>query len=174
MNADALIRSLESFGAALPAAVAGVSDADARVKPPSGAWSILEIVCHLVDEEVEDFRARLRLTLDNPAAPGGWPPLDPEGVAVARRYNEQNLAERLDTFVRERRASVAWLRSLRAPNWENAYQHLKLGKISAGMLMTSWAAHDMLHLRQIAKRRYELAILDGSPYDAGYAGAWGA
>lgn len=171
MNAPALINSLAGFAATLPVLVARVSDADARFKPSSGAWSILEIVCHLVDEEVEDFRTRLRLTLENPTTP--WPPLDPEGVAKSRRYNEQNLAERVGTFVRERRASVAWLRTIQQPNWENAYSHPKWGPISAGMLMTAWAAHDMLHLRQIAKRRYELALRDGSPYSAGYAGAWG-
>lgn len=172
MNFPALIARLESFADELPVVVAGISDADARLKPASGAWSILEIVCHLVDEEVDDFRTRLRLTLeDHPSKP--WPPLDPEGVAVTRRYNEQDFAERVGTFVRERRSSIAWLRTISQPNWENAYHHPKWGPISAGMLMTGWAVHDMLHLRQIAKRRYELALRDGQPYPADYAGAWG-
>jgi len=51
VNAPALIESLTSFVNALPAAVAGVSEADAHVKPPSGAWSVVEIICHLADEE---------------------------------------------------------------------------------------------------------------------------
>lgn len=172
MNHEALIIGLSSFAQELPVVVARVSDADARWKPPSGAWSILEIVCHLVDEEVEDFRARLRLTLEDPKQ--AWPAIDPEGVAVSRRYNEQDLAERVRTFVRERGASVSWLRSLDSPRWENAYVHPKWGPISAGMLLTAWAAHDMLHLRQIAKRRYELACRAGEPYSASYAGDWGA
>jgi DinB superfamily len=171
MNPAALITRLESFADELPVVVARISDADACVRPPSGAWSILEIVCHLGDEEVEDFRARLRLTLEDPTKE--WPAIDPEGVAIARRYNEKNLAVEVQRFVNERLASIMWLRSLKDPNWESAYVHPKWGAISAGMLMTAWAAHDMLHLRQIAKRRYELACRDGAPFDAGYAGAWG-
>lgn len=171
MNFPSLLTALESFASILPAAVAGISDADARVKPPTGAWSILEIVCHLVDEEVDDFRARLKLTLEDPTMP--WPAIDPEGVAVARRYNERNLNDQVHTFVNERRASITWLRTLLAPSWENAYPHPRWGPISAGMLATAWAAHDMLHLRQIAKRRYELACRDGTPFTADYAGAWG-
>jgi hypothetical protein len=40
--------------------------------------------------------------------------------------------------------------------------------------MASWAAHDALHLRQIAKRLYELTARDAGRYSAGYAGARGA
>lgn len=172
MNAPALIARLDSFADELPVLVSRLSETDARFKPASGAWSVLEIVCHLVDEEVEDFRTRLRLVLENPER--AWPAIDPEGVATSRRYNEQSLPERVQKFVKERRESVAWLRSLREPSWENAYVHPTWGPISAGMLLTAWTAHDMLHLRQIAKRRYELACRDGEPFSASYAGQWGA
>lgn len=171
MNHATLITSMSSFADELPAVVRHVTESDAKFKPPSGAWSILEIVCHLVDEEVEDFRTRLRLTLDNPATP--WPEIDPPGAAIARRYNERNLHAEVQRFVNERHESVAWLRSLSQPKWANAYVHPKWGPISAGMLMTSWAAHDLLHLRQIAKRRFELAAREGAPYTTSYAGDWG-
>lgn len=172
MNSSALIDRLESFGEVLPRVVAAVGDSDARWKPPGGAWSILEVVCHLVDEETDDFRPRLRLVLDDPSQP--WPAIDPEGAAVHRRYNEQNLGERAARLAAERRESVRWLRSLVNPDWPRAYQHPKWGPISAGMLLTSWAAHDLLHLRQIAKRQYELACRDGAPFAANYAGQWTA
>lgn len=171
MNHPALIARLAAFADELPTIVAHISDADARFKPPSNAWSILEIACHLGDEEVEDFRARLRSTLDDPRQP--WPEIDPTGAAVSRRYNEKNLAAEVARFVNERRASVEWLRGLREPNWENAYPHPKWGPISAGMLLTAWAAHDLLHLRQIAKRRFELVARDGAPFATSYAGEWG-
>lgn len=172
MNATRLIDRLDAFRTALPALVAKVRDDDARWKPPSGAWSILEIVCHLVDEEVEDFRTRLRLTLDDPQAP--WPSIDPEAAALTRRYLDRELQPQVSKWVDERAASVAWLRSLREPVWDRAYQHPRWGPISAGMLLGAWAAHDMLHLRQIAKRQHELAGRDASPYPTGYAGPWGA
>jgi hypothetical protein len=171
MDAPRLIARLDSFAAALPAAVAVVSDSDARFKSPSGAWSILEIVNHLVDEEVLDFRARLESVLRDPAA--ALAPIDPEGWARDRRYQERDLAQSVARFVEERRRSVAWLRSLKDPDWSRAYQHAKFGPLSAGMFLGAWAAHDALHLRQIAKRIYELVGRDSQPYSVRYAGEWG-
>lgn len=171
MTPTLLISRLERFAAVLPPLVADLPDEDARFKPPTGAWSILEITCHLADEEVEDFRARLRLTLEDPTQ--DWPPIDPEAAARDRHYNAQNLTHTLDRFARERTASIAWLRSLSNPDWDRAFVHKKFGPQTAGMLLASWAAHDALHLRQIAKRLFELAARDGAPHTTGYAGEWG-
>lgn len=171
MDAPALIARLEAFAATLPAAVGGLTAEAARRKPPSGAWSVLEIVNHLADEEVLDFRTRVELTLRDPSLL--WPPIDPPAWAVERRYNERDLGESVARFAQERRVSVAWLRSLVNPDWSRAYQHPKAGPLAAGDLLASWAAHDALHLRQIAKRLYELAERDGGGARVGYAGNWG-
>ncbi len=172
MDATKLINSLESFGIALPGILTGVPEDDARWKPPSGAWSILEIVRHLGDEEVDDFRARLKSTLENPEEP--WPAIDPEAWAVERRYNEADFTEAVKRFSCERTASIQWLRGLESPDWSLAYQHPKVGPVPAGQLLASWRAHDCLHLRQIAKRMHELARRHGEPYPIDYAGEWRA
>ncbi|HVZ94965.1 MAG TPA: DinB family protein [Phycisphaerales bacterium] len=172
MNAENLIRRLDDFGRALPAAVSVVTADEARWKPPSGAWSILEIVCHLGDEETDDFRTRLKLTLESPNSV--WPPIDPEGWARERGYLDRELGPAVQSFVNERRRSVDWLRSLKHPDWARAHVHPKFGPISAGSLLASWAAHDALHLRQIAKRLYELARLDAGEHKIDYAGEWRA
>lgn len=172
MNAAGLVASLEAFAGALPGAVRGLGEADARWKPPSGAWSVVEIVSHLADEEVEDFRRRLELTLRDPAAP--WPGIDPEGWARERKYNERGLGESVERFLEERRASLAWLKGIGEADWSRAHAHPALGSLRAGDLMGSWAAHDWLHLRQIAKRRYELAARNAGGFGVGYAGKWGA
>jgi hypothetical protein len=167
-----LIARLGILAKTLPVMVADVTEADARWKPPSGAWSILEIVNHLVDEEVLDFRARVQSTLKEPEA--AWPEIDPEGWARTRCYNERDLTESVGRFVEERARSLAWLAGLggQAP-WSQAYQHPKVGPIRAGDLLASWAAHDALHLRQIAKRFYELSGRDGGEFRTRYAGTWG-
>jgi len=174
MNAASIVTRLERFSGALSTAVACLTDAEARFKPPSGAWSVLEIVNHLADEEAEDFRARVRFVLERREGP--WPPIDPEGWARDRRYNERGLGESVDRFVRERAASIAWLRPVVAagPDWSVAYQHPKFGPIRAGDLLGAWAAHDALHLRQIAKRMFELAGRDAEGFITLYAGEWGA
>lgn len=174
MSPASLITRLERFAEALPAVACCVSEADARWKPASGNWSVLEVVRHLIDEEREDFRARVRLTLERG---GDWPKIDPPAWAIARRYNEQDFGASIAEFVRERQASIAWLRSLGDPehvDWTIAYQHPKVGPVTAGLLLASWAAHDTLHLRQIAKRMHDLAARDGEPNSVGYAGEWSA
>lgn len=172
MKPAPLIDRLERFASVIPPLVQHLPLADVRYKPSTGAWSILEILCHLADEEVEDFRARTRLTLESPETP--WPKIDPEAAARDRKYNDQDPAQALDRFVRERAASIAWLRALQSPDWSRSHNHPKVGPVPAGMLLASWAAHDALHLRQIAKRLYELAGCDGTPHSVRYAGDWGA
>jgi hypothetical protein len=173
MNSAGLVDRLDGFPVVLRGLVGMVPDEQARFKPPSGAWSILEIVCHLGDEEVDDFRTRLKLTLEDPAAP--WPGIDPEGWARDRMYNSQEVAPALERLVRERRESIRWLRSLESPDWAVTVMRPH-GPMRAGDLLVSWAAHDALHIRQIAKRMYELAGEDGKPegYVGRYAGEWGA
>ena len=171
MNVESLIGRLDRFAEALPAVVAGIPGADARWRPPEGGWSILEIVTHLADEEVEDFPARLKLTLRDPELE--WPPVDPEESAVQRRYNEGNLDEAVGRFVSARRDSVKWLRGLREPDWSITHHHEVLGDLRGGDLLAAWVAHDALHLRQIAKRLFQLTGRDAGEYGTAYAGSWG-
>ncbi|MHC5113574.1 MAG: DinB family protein [Planctomycetota bacterium] len=172
MNAAALIDALERFGTALSTLVAGISVDDARWRPSDDAWSIVEIVTHLADEEEADFRVRLEHTLRDPTAP--WPPIDPEGWAVERNYRDADLGESVERFTRERRRSIEWLRSLGDADWSTTATHPRLGSMRAGDLLVAWTAHDALHLRQIAKRLYQLARRDGGEYSAEYAGEWSA
>lgn len=172
-NAASLIESLEHFGVALPAAVRGIKTAHARWKPPDGAWSILEVVRHLIDEEIEDFRRRLRLTLETPGK--DWPEIHPSQWAIDRKYNQSTLEEAVPQFVHERANSTTWLKNLGGSvNWNSTHTHPKFGSIRAGDLLTAWAAHDALHLRQISKRLYQLAQCDGGEFSAAYAGEWTA
>ncbi|HRP62378.1 MAG TPA: DinB family protein [Phycisphaerales bacterium] len=170
MDAPRLIDGMARFGESVSALVASLSREDFQWKPPDGAWSILEILCHLADEEVEDFRCRLELALRDPSL--DWPSIDPPHAAVERRYNEHDPTETVMRFVRERQRSVTWLRSLNTPDWNATKKHPRLGSMRAGDLLVSWAAHDALHLRQIAKRLFQLALRNGAGYSSSYAGEW--
>ncbi len=172
MKAERLISSLARFGSVLPVLVGDISDEDVRWKPPSGNWSILEIVSHLADEEVEDFRVRIKLTLEDPTR--DWPPIDPEKAAVDRDYNSAKLNETVERFVRERESSVEFLKGLKSPNWHQSHNHPKFGPIQAGEVLAAWAAHDQLHVRQIAKRLFEISGRDAAPFGTRYAGNWTA
>ena len=49
------------------------------------------IICHLQDEEREDFREHLDLILHRQSE--DWHMIDPQGWVVERKYNEQDFAE---------------------------------------------------------------------------------
>lgn len=170
MELSVMIERLRANAGVLAALVAGVGDAQARWKPERDKWSILEVTCHLADEEVEDFRTRVEHTLERPEA--AWPPIDPQGWAEARAYNERDLAEALARFLAARRDSLAWLESLGDPDWSRAHRHPKLGPISAGDLLTSWVAHDHIHIRQLNRLHREYLVEELSEHAPDYAGRW--
>ena len=130
----------------------------------------MEVINHLLDEEREDFRKRLALVLNNPEA--SWPPIDPEGWAVERKYNEGQLGDAVERFSRLRKQSIVWLRSLHRPDWTQAHEHPRFGPFPAGDLFAAWVAHDSLHLRQLSKRMYQMAVRDAGEYSTRYAGEW--
>jgi hypothetical protein len=171
LDARALRDRLAAFPAVLRAAACCAAPADTRWKPAPVHWSILEACCHLLDEEREDFRPRIESTLRDPSAP--WPRLELDGIAERRCYNEQDLAATLDAFTAARTANLAWLdAALADADFGKSYAHPKFGALHAGMLLASWAAHDALHLRQIARRLHGLAARDAGPYGVAYAGEW--
>jgi hypothetical protein len=132
-------------------------------------WNLLEILCHLYDEEREDFRARIKSVLENPDAL--LPPIDPAGWVISRNYSSENFEQKLNAFLAERDNSIQWLNSLENPNWKNAHKHQKFGPLSAKMFLYNWLAHDYLHIRQITRVKYEyFKNLGKVRFD--YAGRW--
>jgi hypothetical protein len=121
-------------------------------KPTADKWCLLEIDCHLYDEEREDFRTRVKHCLEDPAR--SFTPIDPANWVTSRKYTEQNYPDKVRDFLDERDGSITWLRSLIDPNWDSFHEHPKLGKMSAGLFLHNWLAHDYIHIRQILKLRY--------------------
>ena len=169
LQVGALRERLRANADVFAALVAGVPSEQARWKPDPAQWSIVEVVNHLADEEVEDFRARLDATLHRT---GEWPAIDPQGWPASRRYGERGLGESLERFLTARAASLAWLDGLSAPDWSRAYQHPSIGPIRAGDLLTSWVAHDHIHIRQINRLLREWLVASLSDHSPRYAGRW--
>lgn len=151
------------------ALLSGLSPEQFTWKPAPDKWCLLEVVCHLYDEEREDFRARIKHTLSTPGEP--MPPIDPQGWVSSRSYMQQEYQQRLEDLLCERAASVQWLRSLDAPDWELSHAHPKLGQLSAGLFLHNWLAHDYLHLRQINRLKYEY-LAANTTVNLNYAGDW--
>jgi hypothetical protein len=169
MRLDVLRRELAQGAETIQGLVAGIAPAEARVRPAPEAWSILEVVAHLLDEEREDFRPRLDLVLHRPHET--WAPIDPPAWVTARGYNDRELGATLSAFLAERERSLAWLAGLTAPDWSREYQ-ASFGPITAGDLAASWAAHDLLHTRQLLELRRARLLALAAPHRTGYAGEW--
>ena len=133
------------------------------------AWSLKEVICHLRDEENEDFRARVASILEDPTQP--LKPIDPSTWVTERNYHETHYKKALKSFLRARKASIEWLEELDAPEWDNTYEHATLGPMSARLFMANWLAHDYLHIRQINRIKYEY-LRQESGLDLSYAGNW--
>lgn len=170
MNLSWAIQQLTSNGESIARLCAAVSNEQARVKPDPAAWSILEVVNHLYDEEREDFRQRVDLTLHQPNS--DWPPIDPEGWVTSRAYQQRDLRESIANFTAERKRSIEWLHGLQSPDWTIARAHPSGFVLRAGDLLSAWVAHDLLHLRQLLELHYHLATLEARPYGVEYAGDW--
>jgi hypothetical protein len=63
MEFSNLYQELQNSTEMIRALLVGVAPEEARLKPSAEAWSILEVVCHLYDEEREDFREHLDFIL---------------------------------------------------------------------------------------------------------------
>ncbi len=169
MELDSIMARLRQQAQTIRSLVEGVGNVQARWKPTPDAWSILEVVNHLYDEEREDFRARVEHILQRADQPA--PPIDPQGWVTQRQYNQRDLAESLHNFLAERQQSLAWLMTLTAADWRRAYQ-APWGALHAGDVLAAWAAHDLLHARQLFELNYLHGALSAQPYSVEYAGEW--
>jgi hypothetical protein len=147
----------------------GISEDQARWKQDQESWSILEVICHLADEEEFDFPVRLRLILEK--SDKSWPEIDPGGWVKEREYNQADLFETLNRYLDLRNQSLAWLETIENPDWETRFQ-ASFGLISAGDMFVSWVTHDQMHLRQLVELQRFYLVERAKPYSLDYAGEW--
>jgi len=138
-------------------------------RPQLNKWSLLEIVCHLYDEECDDFKARVKHTLEKPMEE--MISINPEGWVLERDYLNQNYNQKVQQFLDERGSSIFWLKEKLEANWNNVHMHPKLGAMSARQFLANWLAHDYLHIRQIIRYQYSY-LKELVDVDLQYAGTW--
>lgn len=169
MTENEIIEKLAQNSQVFSALLSNVSEPEFLWKPEKNRWCLLEIICHLYDEEHEDFRARTQHVLETPNA--ALPPINPNAWVTERAYLAQNFNDKLAAFLQERQTSVAWLKKLEWPKWDNAFMHAEYGPMSARMFLTNWLAHDLLHIKQITKLKYDY-VTHNTQEVLLYAGSW--
>jgi hypothetical protein len=147
--------------------VGGLEAAGWRARPAPAEWAPVEIVCHLRDEETEDFGARVRVIVE-----GGerFTPIDPERWAVERRYLDDEGPRALAAFRERRTASLAFLAGLAPERLGRTVLHARAGGLSGLDLLAAWVAHDRLHVAQLAATLARGWAERWRPLRSGYAG----
>ena len=160
-------RALAGLPPILDAMLADLDGDMARARPAPGEWAPIEILCHLRDEETEDFGARLRAVLDRRPE---FAPIDPEGWVEARRYREADLGQTLGDLRQRRESSLALLATVAPARLSCALPNRRLGQLSGLDLLVAWVAHDRLHVAQLAATLARLWATRWAPLKVEYAG----
>ena len=170
IDIDTIIHQLSTNAEIVHALVLPITDEQAKWKPDPDTWSMQEVMDHVYNEERLDFRRHLKEMLADPPLPwGDFPHEDYLPI--------ESCQQALMDFLKEREASIAWLRGLDAPDWE-IRSHASFGpeggelSLSAGDVLVSWVAHDFLHIRQMNELLYTWNAEQVSPYSVQYAGGW--
>lgn len=169
MKFDQLYSELTHSTEMIRALLAGIGEDEARIKPDADSWSILEVICHLYDEEREDFREHTDFILHRQHE--DWHRIDPQGWVTERKYNQQNFRDMQAKFFQERQKSLNWLQEQASANWDTVYNS-PFGSMTAGQMFVCWVAHDNLHIRQLVELRRKYIECISQPDDIQYAGDW--
>jgi hypothetical protein len=115
-----------------------------------GKWSIREVVAHLADSElVGGYRLRMVLAHDRPQIIG----YDQDLWASRLRYSEADVRDAFEQFSALRRANLRLWQNLSPADLVRVGLHNERGEESVGHMRKLYAAHDLLHLRQLERIR---------------------
>jgi hypothetical protein len=151
----------------LGALVGDLEDGPARLRPAPCEWAPIEILCHLRDEETEDFGARLRAVLEGRSE---FAPIDPEGWVEVRRYRDSRVADALSALYARRESTLDFLAGLDAERLRESIPHARFGRLSGLDILAAWVAHDRLHLSQLTSTLAKLWATRWGSLRVDYAG----
>jgi|SRR5215216_375782 len=169
MEFRTLYQELTNSTEMIRALLVDITQEQAQIKPDTESWSILEVICHLYDEEREDFREHLDFILHRQNEE--WHRIDPQSWVRERKYNVQNFGEMQEKFFTVRQQSLEWLAEMANSDWDTTYTS-QYGSMSAGEMFGAWVAHDNLHMRQLVELRRSHIERITNPYAIDYAGDW--
>ena len=135
--------------AAVESAVAGASDAELDLRPPTG-WTARQIVHHVADSESMAYiRLRRLLADDEPVTIQGYD----EPTWARRLHYDRPIDASLAVVHAVRTASLELLRALTSDEWERRGRHTESGEYSVDMWLDIYAEHSHDHADQIRRAR---------------------
>ena len=145
------LQTLASTDASLKASLARMDREALCTKPAPHEWSIVEVLCHLRDLEIEVFPQRTEIIRRNDGSTiQGF---DEQAWALERKYADADPEQALDAFLSARKKNLPMLRQIQAAELEKTGVHTEFGKMSLRELLADWAGSDLVHTAQIQRIR---------------------
>lgn len=116
-------------------------------RPRPEAWSLNEIIGHMIEAERRGFADRIRLILEREDAL--FEVWDQDAVVRERNDRKRNGRELLHEFELLRYESIQLVRSLRPGQLDRSGWHPSVGELRIRDLMHEWVFHDRAHLQQV-------------------------
>ena len=120
-----------------------LGDIGEEVQDTPGAWTIAEILNHLLDAERRYFSRVRRLRREKNPQMKVMPDADVTKLTALQAWK---------VFYELRRRHVRLLRSLKPADWHRSGTLSPLGKVTIAGIVRHVAAHDAAHTAQIARR----------------------
>jgi len=145
---------LEATPQRIESIVAGVDEERLRRPERPGKWSLAEVVAHLADSElVMGYRFRRILADERPQILG----YDQDRWAERLRYRDARIDDSLAQLAPLRAANVRLVRAATPEELQRVGLHSERGEESVAHLRNLWAAHDLVHLRQLERIKAAVA-----------------
>lgn len=138
---------LEATEPALRRLTGNLDDAALDFRPAPGAWTIREVLAHLVDDEA--FITRQRLARIAKEDRPHLAPHDEKHWYANRNTARDARDDLLADFQAQRAASLGVVRLLRPADWQRVGFQPEIGEFTAEVWLEHWANHDTVHLNQI-------------------------
>lgn len=151
---------LASTPAALRALLLDLDDAWLHGDEGEGTFSPFEVVGHLLEAECTNWLPRARvIRAGDPGAE--FPPFD--RYAHRQLHAGRPVGELLDEFAAARRENLAEVESWRLDeaDLDATALHPEFGPVTLRQLLSTWVAHDLGHLGQVARvmaKQYREAV----------------
>lgn len=158
------IGSLRRTPQTLTALLTGVDPEWLRRTDGPGTWSAYDIVAHLLHGEAVDWMPRVRMIMEY-GATRPFEPVHPSAMLALAPQPPEVLLEQLRAARTASLAELAGL-ALTAEDLARPGLHPALGAVTLGQLLSTWAAHDLTHVAQVAEALAGRLRTDVGPWRA--------
>ncbi|MCY8552032.1 DinB family protein [Bacillus haynesii] len=120
-------------------------------------WNAFEVVGHLIEGEKNNWLPRIKMIVTK-GATDTFPPFD--RFSQLNQNDGKTMEQLLNEFADIRRANLEILRQIINPktNFEQTGVHPEFGIVKLREQISTWVAHDLTHISQIARvlaKRYQ-------------------